>query len=141
MNVRFVFYLILVTRKLIIEELFNALIMNGRYAFLMRYAFLIFICIFKDRSQRRSHGSGFSLLEGLFGPLGTQFMLILILTDVKNSPKAAFSFEKGLNLKNHSSSGFLHSVNPPPIPASKISDSPPPTPYRHLENPVAPVHC
>ena len=40
MNARFVFYLILVTRKLTIEELFNALIMIGRYAFLMRYAFL-----------------------------------------------------------------------------------------------------
>ena len=58
--------------------------------------------------------------------LDTQVMLILI--DVQHSRKAAFSFEKGLNWQNHSSSGSLHLVkkylSPPPY--SKISDSPPP---------------
>ena len=37
-------------------------------------------------------------------------MLILILIDVQYSQKAVFSFEKGLNYQNHSSSGFLHLV-------------------------------
>ena len=48
--------------------------------------------------------------------LDTQVMLILI--DVQHSRKAAFSFEKGLNWQNHSSSGSLHLVKkylaPPP---------------------------
>ena len=43
-------------------------------------------------------------------------MLILILIDVQYSRKAVFSFEKGLNCQNHSSSGFLHPVEKfPPI--------------------------
>ena len=37
--------------------------------------------------------------------LDTQDMLILILIDVKYSQKAVFSFEKGLNGQNHSTSG------------------------------------
>ena len=35
-------------------------------------------------------------------------MLILILIDVQYSQKAVFSFEKGSNCQNHSSSGSLH---------------------------------
>ena len=42
--------------------------------------------------------------------LDTQVMLILILIDVQYSQKAVFSFEKGSNCENHSSSGFLHPV-------------------------------
>ena len=42
--------------------------------------------------------------------LDTQVMLILILIDVQYSKKAVFSFEKGLNRQNHSSSGSLHLV-------------------------------
>ena len=37
-------------------------------------------------------------------------MLLLILIDVQYSQKAVFSFEKGLNSQNHSSSGSLHPV-------------------------------
>ena len=37
--------------------------------------------------------------------LDTQVMLILILSDVQYSQKAIFSFEKGSNHQNHSSSG------------------------------------
>ena len=40
----------------------------------------------------------------------TQVMLILILINVQYFQKAFFSFEKGLNCQNHSSSGFLHPV-------------------------------
>ena len=62
----------------------------------------------------------------------------LILIDVQYSQKAVFSFEKGLNGQNHSSSGSHHPVKK--IPPSKISDyrspPPPPTPYRYLENPA-----
>ena len=47
-------------------------------------------------------------------------MLILILIDDKYSQKAVFSFEKGLNPQNHSSSGFLHMVKKSP--PSKILD-------------------
>ena len=49
-------------------------------------------------------------------------MLILILIDVQYSQKAVFSFEKGLNGQNHSSSGSHHLVKK--IHLSKISDSP-----------------
>ena len=41
-------------------------------------------------------------------------MLILILIDVQYSQKAVFSFEKGLNPQNHSSSGSLHLVKNSP---------------------------
>ena len=58
-------------------------------------------------------------------------MLILILIDVQYSQKAAFSFEKGSNRQNHSSSGSLHLVKKSP--PSKISN--PPISYRYLENP------
>ena len=51
-------------------------------------------------------------------------MLILILIDVQYSQKAVFSFEKGLNRQNHSSSGSLHLVKK--IPPSKISNFPQP---------------
>ena len=37
-------------------------------------------------------------------------MLILILIDVQYPQKAVFSFEKGSNCQNHSSSGSLHPV-------------------------------
>ena len=46
--------------------------------------------------------------------LDTQVMLILIVIDVHNSQKAVFSFEKGLNCQNHSFSGSLQPVTPPP---------------------------
>ena len=37
-------------------------------------------------------------------------MLIFILIDVQYSEKAVFSFEKGSNRQNHSSSGSMHLV-------------------------------
>ena len=72
-------------------------------------------------------------------------LLFLILIDVQYSLKAVFSFEKGLNNQNHSSSGSLHWLKKSP--SSKISDSPshywgkgeippPPAPYCYLEYPV-----
>ena len=64
--------------------------------------------------------------------LDTQVMLTLILIDVQYSQKAVFSFEKGLNCQNHSLSGSHHPVKKL-LPPSKISDSPPPTPYCYLE--------
>ena len=48
-------------------------------------------------------------------------MSILILIDVQYTQKAVFSFEKGLNCQNHSSSGSLHPVKNSP---RKICDSP-----------------
>ena len=48
-------------------------------------------------------------------------MLILMLIGVKYTQKAAFSFEKGSNSQNHSSSGFHHLIKNP---LSKISDPP-----------------
>ena len=54
-------------------------------------------------------------------------MLILILIDVQYSQKAVFSFEKGSNRQNHSCSGSLSPVTPPP--PSKISDSPATSPH------------
>ena len=44
-------------------------------------------------------------------------MLILVLTDVQYSWKAVFSFKKGPNRQNHSSSGSLYSVKKfsPPV--------------------------
>ena len=56
-------------------------------------------------------------------------MLILILIDVQYSQKAVFSFEKGLNHQNHSSSGSLQKKSPPP---SKISDPPHTTIWKTL---------
>ena len=50
-------------------------------------------------------------------------MLIWILIDVQYSPKAVFSFEKGLNGQNHSFSYSNHPVKNPP---SKISNFPHP---------------
>ena len=49
-------------------------------------------------------------------------MLILILIAVQYSHKAVYSFEKGSNGQNHSSSGSHHPVKHPP--PSKISDPP-----------------
>ena len=46
----------------------------------------------------------------LFHTLDTQVMLILTLIDVQYSQKAVFSFEKGSNCQNHSSSGSLDLV-------------------------------
>ena len=47
--------------------------------------------------------------------LDTQVMSILILTDVQYSYHIViFSFEKGLNCQNHSSSGSLHLVKKSP---------------------------
>ena len=61
-------------------------------------------------------------------------MLLLILIDVQYSQKAIFSFKKGLNCQDHSSSGSFHPVNLPP--PSKISDSPPlpPSPLTTIWN-------
>ena len=42
-------------------------------------------------------------------------MLILILIDVQYSLKTVFSFEKGLNRQNHSSSVSLYPVKSSPI--------------------------
>ena len=53
--------------------------------------------------------------------LDTEIMSIFILTDVQYSQKAVFSFQKGSNRQDYSSSGSLHLVKNPP---SKISDSP-----------------
>ena len=66
-------------------------------------------------------------------------MLIFILTDVQYLRKADFSFKKGLNCQNHSSSGSLHLVKkslPSEISSGVggIYPPPPPTPYRYLEN-------
>ena len=58
-------------------------------------------------------------------------MLILILIDVQHSRKAVFSFEKGSNYQNHSSSSSLYSVKKSPPVKFLI----PPTPYSYLENP------
>ena len=44
----------------------------------------------------------------------TLVMLILILIDVQYLQNAVFSFGKGLNGQNHSSSGFQHPINAPP---------------------------
>ena len=60
-------------------------------------------------------------------------MLILILIDVQHLRKAVFSFEKGSNRQNHSSSGSLHLVKNLP---STTGGIPPPTPYGYLENPA-----
>ena len=69
-------------------------------------------------------------------------MLILVLIDVQYSQKAVFSFEKGSNHQNQSSSGSLYLVNTPPPPV-KFPIPPPtegggihlPTPYDYLQNP------
>ena len=66
-------------------------------------------------------------------------MLILILIDIQYSQNAVFSFEKGLNRQNHSSSRFHQPVKK--FLPSNISDSPAtggiyPHPYRYLENPT-----
>ena len=53
--------------------------------------------------------------------LNTQVMIILILIDVQYSQKAVFSFDKGLNGQNHSSTGSHQPVKKSP---SKIPDSP-----------------
>ena len=47
-------------------------------------------------------------------------MVILILIDVQYSQNAVFSFEKGSNCQNHSSSGSHHPVKK--FPYSKIAD-------------------
>ena len=52
-------------------------------------------------------------------------MLILVLTDIQYLQKAVSTFEKGSKRQNHSSSGSLYPVNPPP--PTKMSDSPHPT--------------
>ena len=46
--------------------------------------------------------------------LDTQIMLIVILINVQYPQKAVFSFEKGSNGQNDSSSGSHHPVNLPP---------------------------
>ena len=57
-------------------------------------------------------------------------MLILILIEVQYSQKAVFSFEKGSNHQNHSSSGSLHIVKKSP--PSKMSNSPLPQPLTSI---------
>ena len=54
-------------------------------------------------------------------------MLILILIDVQYSQKVVFSFEKGSNCQNHSSSGSLNLVKKSPPPPVKFP-IPHPTP-------------
>ena len=61
-----------------------------------------------------------------------QVMLILILIDVQYPQNAVFSFEKGSNCQNHSSSGSHHPVKN----LSKENFWFPPTPYCYLENPA-----
>ena len=46
--------------------------------------------------------------------LYTKIMLILILIDVQYLQKVVFSFEKGSNDQNHSSSGSHHPIKNPP---------------------------
>ena len=58
---------------------------------------------------------GFGIYIGLLcllisNSLDTQVILISILTEVQHSEKAVFSFEKGSNCQNHSSSGSNHPV-------------------------------
>ena len=65
--------------------------------------------------------------------LFTQVMLILVLIDVQHSQKAVFSFEKGSNCQNHSSSGSLHPVKK--FHTVKFWIPPSPTPYHYLEKP------
>ena len=55
-------------------------------------------------------------------PFDSQVMLILILIDIQYSQNAVFSFEKGLNRQNHSSSRFHQPVKK--FLPSNISDSP-----------------
>ena len=64
-------------------------------------------------------------------------MLILILIDVQYLQNAVFSFEKGSNHQNHSSSGSQHLVKK--FPLQQNFGLPPlihPTPYHYLENHV-----
>ena len=53
----------------------------------------------------------------------TQIVLILILIDVQYSQNAGFSFEKFLNLQNHSSSGSRHLVKKSPQLCSLLFDT------------------
>ena len=53
-------------------------------------------------------------------------MLKLILIDVQYLQKAVFSFEKGSNHQNHSSSGSNHPVKDPRPPAPPPPPPPPP---------------
>ena len=48
-------------------------------------------------------------------------MLILILINVQYLQKVAFSFEKGLNSQNHSSSGFDYPIKKSPSPAKFLT--------------------
>ena len=56
---------------------------------------------------------------------------MLILIDVQYSQKAVFSFEKGSDRQNHSSSGSVQSVKNP----HSVKFPIPPNPYRYLANP------
>ena len=62
-------------------------------------------------------------------------MLILILLDVQYLQKAVFSFEKGSNCQNHSSSGSLYPVKKSPqvkfsiLPSGGFTSPPPLPPY------------
>ena len=66
------------------------------------------------------HYSSSSIFVLISYSLDTQVMLILVLIDVQYSQKAVFSFEKGSNCQNHSSSDFLNLVKKSP--PSKISN-------------------
>ena len=75
MNIRFVIYLILVTRKHIIKALFNDLsIKNDGYAFLIRLELMFSMSLWKD----------FQLLQ-ILNDLSTRHLIKLILyeNDVK----------------------------------------------------------
>ena len=72
-------------------------------------------------------------------------MLIFILINVQYLQKAVFSFEKGLNCQNQSSSGSLHPVKKLPPPHYCYLKNPEPaglqlfkkeTPMQEKENPV-----
>ena len=64
-------------------------------------------------------------------------MLILILINVQHSRKAVFSFEKGSNHQNHSSSGSRPSkIFDPSHWGGGIYPPSLPTPYCYLENPA-----
>ena len=61
-------------------------------------------------------------------------MLILILIHVKYLQNVVFSFEKGSNRQNHSSTGFHHLAKKI---SSKISDLPPTYPLPLLGKPCS----
>ena len=79
----------------------------------------------------------FTIFVLILYSLNIQVMLILILIDVQYSQKADFSFEKGLNRENHSSSGSHHPIKKSPqcnfqSPLPTVGNLPPPPPLSPL---------